>query len=113
MHYIIIMENKIKDAIEYITYELLYKSYIKYIEKDKPWYVNFNKYINTEWNKLDDNIAYLDNRFTKEEEIFISEEVFNLTLKVLNIDGDEYELYEDTINWFNYDELVSYYMCLV
>lgn len=102
----------IKNAIDSV-FKLFYDSYLSYVKDNKHWSENLNLYIQTEWYKLDDNVAYLESQFNQDEQDDIIWKTFQKILKKLNISYDEYDEYEDSVNWDRLEELLSYYICFI
>lgn len=90
--------------------KLFLTEYNKYNNTDKHWTENLNNYIDNEWSKLDDSVAYLEHNFSDEDAEIIVEEVFQRILNELNISLPEYEEYDCDVNWHRLDELIDYYL---
>lgn len=96
-------------AVEKVI-QLFINDYNKYNEKNEHWTVNVNKYVKTEWSKLDTSVAYLEHNYSDEEAEEICEKSFTKILKILQISYEEYEKYECDVYWNLLDELLDYYL---
>ena len=92
---------------------MFYNAYKHYENTNLHWSKNLNDYIKTEYNKLDDSVAYLESQFSQEDQDDITWLTFQEILKKLNISYEEYDEYECSVDWDSLEELISYYMCFI
>jgi hypothetical protein len=92
---------------------MFFKAYAPFVKDDVHWSVSLNNYVCSEWNKLDESVAYLESRFSREEESDIVMETNKIIFTKLNISPEEYDRYDDKVDWDGLDEMISYYLCLL
>jgi hypothetical protein len=92
-----------------IVNDFFLKKYIPTIDKNKSWYKNLSNFVVKEWSEVS-NIE-IESKFDEDDEEEISKEVFFILMDKLEIDEDEYEDYEDQIDWGRFEEIIGYYIC--
>ena len=92
-----------------IVNDFFLKKYIPTIDKNKTWYENLSNFVVKEWSEVS-NIE-IESKFDEDDEEEISKEVFYILMDKLEIDEDEYEDYEDQIDWGRFEEIIGYYIC--
>lgn len=105
-------DYKYKNTVNRI-FNIFYNDYKRYENKNLHWSKNLNKYIQTEWNKLDESVADLESQFSQDDQDDITWLTFQEILKKLNISFEEYDEHESSVDWDSLEELISYYMCFI
>ncbi len=80
------------------------------IKKNKTWYENLNEFLVIEWDRLQET-SFAQNEFTDEEEEMITRDAMDILLDKLNVDEDEFEEYEQEVDWMKFDDIIGHYTC--
>jgi hypothetical protein len=80
---------------------------------DKTWYENLNTFLVIEWDRLQEKEEDKDSQFTGIEEDMITREAFDILLDKLNVNDDEFEEYEQEVDWMKFDDIIGHYVCFV
>ena len=80
------------------------------IKENSTWYENLNNFLVVEWDRLQE-INFPENEFTDDEEEMIARDAMDILLDKLNIDEDEFEEYEQEVDWMKFDDIIGYYTC--
>lgn len=80
------------------------------IKENKPWYENLNEFLVVEWDRLQE-IFFPENEFTDDEEEMIARDAMDILLDKLNVDEDEFEEYEQQVDWMKFDDIIGHYTC--
>jgi len=91
---------------------IFWEKYEITIYKHKPWYENLSTFIVKEWNLLQDN-DNIDSKYTELQEEMIVYEAFHILLDKMKIDGDEFEEFEQEVNWGRFDDIIGRYICML
>mgnify|MGYP001264222185 FL=1 len=97
------------DAAKDIINNIFLIKYKPTIKEDKTWYENLNKFVVEEWNRLKDTDDK-ETEFTEEEEDMIVHDSMDLLLTNLEISEDDFEEYEQEVDWGRFDEIISHYI---
>lgn len=100
------------DVAKDIIYTIFWVRYEPTIRKNEPWYENLNNFIVKEGNLLHDE-DNTNEQFTAEEEEMIIHDCFNILLDKLEIDEDEFEEFEQEVDWNRLDGIIGHYICMV
>ena len=82
------------------------------IKKNKTWYENLNEFLVIEWDRLQ-KTSFAQNEFTDDEEEMIARDAMDILLDKLNVDEDEFEEYEQEVDWMKFDDIIGHYVCYV
>lgn len=88
---------------------------IKYtptIKENNTWYENLNRFLVTEWDRLQEN-EDIQSQFTENEENMITSDAMNILLDKINVDEDEFEDHEQDIDWMRFDDIIGHYICSI
>ena len=55
--------------------------------------------------------SFTQNEFTDEEEEMITRDAMDILLDKLNVDEDEFEEYEQEVDWMKFDDIIGHYTC--
>ena len=77
----------------------------------RKWYVSLDEFVIQESKYYFDNPNEKESQFNEEEEDEILKEVFDIFIKKLDIDEDDFEENEDKIDWTQFDGIISNYIC--
>jgi len=80
------------------------------IKKNKTWYENLNEFLVIEWDRLQ-KTSFAQNEFTDDEEEMIARDAMDILLDKLNVDEDEFEEYEQEVDWMKFDDIIGHYTC--
>jgi hypothetical protein len=93
-----------------IVNDVFFVKYEPTIKEDNTWYKNLNEFLVVEWDRLQ-TIRFSENEFTDMEEEMIARDAMDILLDKLNIDEDEFEEYEQEVDWMKFDDIIGYYTC--
>ena len=97
------------DVAKEIINNIFMEKYNLTIKDNKTWYENLNKFVVEEWNRLKDTDDK-ETEFTEEEEDMIVHDSMDLLLTNLEISEDDFEEYEQEVDWGRFDEIISHYI---
>tara|TARA_B100000902_G_C27221321_1_gene869845 strand:- start:977 stop:1306 length:330 start_codon:yes stop_codon:yes gene_type:complete len=97
------------DVAKEIINNVFMEKYKPTIKDNKTWYENLNKFVVEEWNRLKDTDDK-ETEFTEEEEDMIVHDSMDLLLTNLEISEDDFEEYEQEVDWGRFDEIISHYI---
>lgn len=95
-----------------IINEIFWIKYEATIINTRPWYENLNKFLVKEWNRLQ-KTEDMDDKFTRDEEEMIVCDALKILLDKLEVDEDEFEEYNDEVDWSSFDDIIGHYTCMV
>ena len=93
-----------------IINDIFLVNYTPTINLKNTWYENLNKFLVTEWDRLQES-EETESQFTEEEEHMITVEAMQILLDKLDVDEDEYEDHEQDIDWMKFDDIIGHYVC--
>lgn len=94
-----------------IINEIFWLKYEPTIIKNKTWYENLNKFLVKEWDRLQ-KTEDTDDQFTRKEEEMIVYDAFQILLDKLKVDEDEFEEYQEEVDWRRFDDIIGHYSCI-
>ena len=74
-------------------------------------YENLNDFLVVEWARLQET-NFSQNELTDDEEEMIARDAMDILLDNLNVDEDEFEEYEQEVDWMKFDDIIGHYTCL-
>jgi len=102
------MCNEVARQIVNDVFLVKYKPTIK---ENNTWYKNLNDFLVVEWDRLQET-DFSQNEFTDYEEEMIARDAMDILLDNLNVDEDEFEEYEQEVDWMKFDDIIGHYTCL-
>ncbi|MDC1151842.1 hypothetical protein OAS95_04665 [Pelagibacteraceae bacterium] len=100
------------DVAKEIINDIFLVNYTPTIKENKTWYENFNNFLVTEWDRLQES-EEIQSQFTEEEEHMITVDAMQILLDKLNVDEDEFEDHEQDVDWMKFDDIIGHYVCYV
>jgi hypothetical protein len=100
------------DVAKEIINDIFLVNYTPTIKKNKTWYENLNKFLVTEWDRLQES-EEIQSQFTEDEEHMITVDAMQILLDKLNVDEDAFEDHEQDIDWMKFDDIIGHYVCYV
>ncbi len=97
---------------EQIIDDIFWIKYYPTIKDNKNWYENLNKFLVSEWDRLQDS-ENTKSQFTDEEEEQIVSDAFDILLDKLNVDEDDFEINEQEVDWRRFDDIIGHYICII
>ena len=95
-----------------IINDIFWIKYYPTIKDNTNWYENLNKFLISEWDRLQDS-ENTKSQFTDEEEEQIVSDAFDILLDKLNVDEDDFEINEQEVDWRRFDDIIGHYSCIV
>lgn len=100
------------DVAKEIINDIFLVNYTPTIKQNKTWYENLNKFLVTEWDRLQES-EEIQSQFTEDEEHMITVDAMQILLDKLNVDEDAFEDHEQDIDWMKFDDIIGHYVCYV
>jgi hypothetical protein len=98
-----------KDIAYIIIDDYFLKNYLPSVNENKKWYDNLSNFVLKEWNRVANKDV--ESKFDEDDEEEINMQAFHILMDRLDIDEDEYEEYEQEIDWGRFEEIIGYYIC--
>jgi len=100
------------EVAKQVINDIFWKKYKITIKENNTWYENLNTFLVLEWDILQE-IEDNPSEFTDNEEFMITRDAMNILLDKLNVDDDEFEIYEQEVDWLRFDDIIGYYIRMI
>jgi hypothetical protein len=100
------------DVATEIINDIFWIKYHPTTKDNTSWYENLNKFIVSEWERLQDS-ENTKSQFTDNEKEQIIRDAFEILMDKLNVDGDDFEDHEQEVDWMRFDDIIRHYSYLV
>jgi hypothetical protein len=107
----LLTEERCNEIAVHVVNDVFLVNYKPTIKENNTWYKNLNDFLVVEWDRLQET-NFSQNEFTDDEEEMIARDAMDILLDNLNVDEDEFEEYEQEVDWMKFDDIIGHYTCL-
>jgi len=93
-----------------IINDIFLVKYIPTIKENKNWYENLNRFIATEWVRIQESEQIQSQLIDDEEVAIITADAMQVLLCKLKVDEDEFDRHEHHIDWLRFDNIIEHYI---
>jgi len=93
-----------------IINDIFLVKYIPTIKENKNWYENLNRFISTEWVRIQESEQIQSQLIDDEEVAIITADAMQVLLCKLKVDEDEFDSHEHHIDWVRFDNVIEHYI---
>lgn len=93
-----------------IINDIFLVKYIPTIKENKKWYENLNRFIATEWVRIQESEQIQSQLIDDAEVAIITADAMQVLLCKLKVNEDEFDSNEHHIDWFRFDNIIEHYI---
>jgi predicted ATP-dependent Lon-type protease len=93
-----------------IINDIFLVKYIPTIKENKNWYENLNRFIATEWVRIQESEQIQSQLIDDAEVAIITADAMQVLLCKLKVDEDEFDSHEHHIDWVRFDNIIEHYI---
>lgn len=93
-----------------IINDIFLVKYIPTIKENKNWYENLNRFIATEWVRIQESEQTQSQLIDDAEVAIITADAMQVLLCKLKVDEDEFDRHEHHIDWLRFDNIIEHYI---
>jgi hypothetical protein len=107
----VLTAKRCNEIAVHVVNDVFLVKYKPTIKENNTWYENLNDFLVVEWARLQET-NFSQNELTDDEEEMIARDAMDILLDNLNVDEDEFEEYEQEVDWMKFDDIIGHYTCL-
>ena len=93
-----------------IINDIFLVKYIPTIKENKNWYENLNRFIATEWVRIQESEQIQSQLIDDAEVAIITADAMQVLLCKLKVDEDEFDSHEHHVDWVRFDNIIEHYI---